>query len=42
MLTEIEALEWSVYFKKRAEEMKEMQGDLQIQPEKKEHLFVFR
>ncbi|RLI76526.1 hypothetical protein DRP05_12755 [Archaeoglobales archaeon] len=41
MLTEIEALEWMVYFKKRAEEIEKMHEG-SVQPTKREHLFVFR
>ena len=39
MLTEIEAMEWSIYFKKRAEEMNEVREG--PEPGRK-HLFVFR
>jgi len=39
MLTEIEAYEWAIYFKIRAEEMQSQIPDLKSP---KRHLFVFR
>jgi|Deesub1362B_J571_1020462.scaffolds.fasta_scaffold00499_14 hypothetical protein len=41
MLTEIEAYEWAIYFKIRAEEMKNVADDINT-PIKSKHLFVFR